>query len=565
MYEAFFGQFGLQQNPFPVAPNPKKYFSTTAHDEALLQLVFGIQSRKGLMILTGEPGTGKTTILHYLLEWLRENKYSTAYVYHTLLTSEDLLRVILRDFGVVCLSKEKGDMLAALGDWLLQRRRAGDCPVILIDEAQALTSRTLEELRMLLNLEVFGVKLVQLVLAGQPRLERRLKRKEMTQLRERVMCHCRLPALTLPETVGYIGQRMTQAGSHNQGSFPTEVVEEIHRYSRGIPRVIHLLCERALLTACADGRDTVCIEDVSKVAQEFDLRLFRETEGPVEEVLRVDTFTRLMAIPRLAAGNGEAPRKTEAAQSPVRKWPVAGSPSAVNSSIAQSSPAVVETLPEPEERLDEESEPDQFCDDEDASKIVCEDLPSPAYVKPTVLPIQEPELQWPFSLADRTIRGAEKAFAASVQKARELKRMYEIHYAKVEVRPTTRKLWARTVGKFRAMKAAKKREIESRLESRRAASQMQPRRDLKPTGRVQPQRAVKASMIAPVARVAPADSSTGEEKSAFVQYWRGVGKSFLRDLHAVSQVQTPRPLDDSSPRVKIPQTSVSVVRKTVVN
>ena len=565
MYEAFFGQFGLQQNPFPVAPNPKKYFSTTAHDEALLQLVFGIQSRKGLMILTGEPGTGKTTILHYLLEWLRENKYSTAYVYHTLLTSEDLLRVILRDFGVVCLSKEKGDMLAALGDWLLQRRRAGDCPVILIDEAQALTSRTLEELRMLLNLEVFGVKLVQLVLAGQPRLERRLKRKEMTQLRERVMCHCRLPALTLPETVGYIGQRMTQAGSSSQESFPTEVVEEIHRYSRGIPRVIHLLCERALLTACADGRHTVCIEDVAKVAQEFDLRLLRETEGPAEEVLRVDTFTRLMAIPRLAAGNGASPMQSEAAPRPVRKWPVAGSPSVVNSAVAQASPSLVETLAEPEERLGEEAESDQFCEDGDVPKILKEDLPPPAYGKPAVLPIQEPELQWPFSLADRTIRGTEKAFAAAVQKARELKRICEIHYAKVEVRPTTRKLWASTVGKFRAMKAAKKREIESRLESRRAASRMQPRRELKPTGRVQPQRAAKASMVPPVAQVAPAGASTAEEKGAFVQYWRGVGKSFLRDLRAISHVQTPRPLDDSSPRVKITQTTVSVVRKTVVN
>jgi general secretion pathway protein A len=565
MYEAFFGQFGLQQNPFPVAPNPKKYFSTTAHDEALLQLVFGIQSRKGLMILTGEPGTGKTTILHYLLEWLRENKYSTAYVYHTLLTSEDLLRVILRDFGVVCLSKEKGDMLAALGDWLLHRRRAGDCPVILIDEAQALTSRTLEELRMLLNLEVFGVKLVQLVLAGQPRLERRLKRKEMTQLRERVMCHCRLPALTLPETVGYIGQRMTQAGSHNQESFPTEVVEEIHRYSRGIPRVIHLLCERALLTACADGRNTVCIEDVSKVAQEFDLRLFSDTEGPTEEVLRVDTFTRLMAIPRLAAGNGATPMNAEAGPRPVRKWPVAGNPSVVNSSVAPISTSTVETLAEPEQELGEEAESDQFCDEEVASKIVSEDLPTPAYVKPTVLPIQEPELQWPFSLADRTIRGTEKALAAAVQKANELKRLYDIHHAKVEVRPATEKLWARTLGKFRAMKAAKKREIESRLESRRAANRMQPRRELKPAGRVQPQQAAKASMVRPATRIAPIDASTSEEKSAFVQYWRGVGKSFLRDLRAISQVQTPRPLDDPSPRVKLTQPSVSVVRKTVVN
>jgi general secretion pathway protein A len=299
MHEQFYGHFGLRYNPFHVSPNPQRYYSTTAHDEALLHIMFGIESRKGLMVLTGEPGTGKTTILHYLLEWLGRNNYSTAYVFHTILTSSDLLHIILRDFGVKCASNEKSEMLIAFREWLLHRRRAGDCPVIIIDEAQALTSRALEELRMLLNLEIFGVKLVQLVLAGQPRLEARLHRKRLTQLRERIMCHCKLPALTLPETTGYIEKRVTDAGAHNPELFPLETIEEIYKYSRGIPRVIHLLCDQTLLAACADRRDTICTEDVLRIAQQFDLQ---PTYAPAEEeVFRPNTFRRLMAFPRLEA------------------------------------------------------------------------------------------------------------------------------------------------------------------------------------------------------------------------------------------------------------------------
>jgi general secretion pathway protein A len=306
MYEEFFGHFGLQRNPFHVSTNPHGFYSTAAHDEALSQLVFGIESRQGMMVLTGEPGTGKTTILHYLLEWLDQHNYSTSYVFHTLVPSTDLLRLILRDFGVQCSSNHKGDLLVALREWLVARNAAGDCPVIIIDEAQALTSRALDELRMLLNLEIPGVKLVQLVLAGQPQLEEKLKWRKLAQLRQRVICHCRLPALSLEETAGYIGTRLAGAGVEGSALFPKETVEEVFRYSKGVPRVIHLLCEHALLAAYADRRDSIQSSDVLRVARQFDLA---GDVGVPAEAFRSDTFCRLIPFPKLDVAALALPRE----------------------------------------------------------------------------------------------------------------------------------------------------------------------------------------------------------------------------------------------------------------
>ncbi|HTQ95457.1 MAG TPA: AAA family ATPase [Candidatus Acidoferrum sp.] len=298
MYEEFFGHFGLQRNPFHVSPDPKRFFSTVAHDEALLQLVFGIESRRGLMVLTGEPGTGKSTILQYLLEWLGQYKYSTAYVFHTMMHSADLLQLILRDFGISCTSRIKSDALSALEQWLIQQHATGDLPVIIIDEAQALTTRAMDELRVLLDLEHKGIKLVQIVLAGQPQLEEKLKQRKLSQLKQRIMCHCRLRPLTLGETSGYIASRLNGAGASGPGAFPQDVVLEIYRYSKGIPRVINLICENALLAAYADRREAIQCDDVKRVARQFDLAGESKEE---EEEFRGDMFSRLIPFPKLVA------------------------------------------------------------------------------------------------------------------------------------------------------------------------------------------------------------------------------------------------------------------------
>jgi general secretion pathway protein A len=325
MYEEFFGHFGLQRNPFHVSPNPKSFYSTPVHDEALSQLVFGIEARQGLMVLTGEPGTGKTTILHYLLEWLQKQKYSSAYLFQTLVPSMDLLRLIMRDFGVAYDSQNKGDLLVALKDWLVTRHRLGDCPVILIDEAQGLTTRGLDELRMLLNLEQSGVKLVQLVLAGQPQLEEKLKWRKLAQLRQRIMCHCKLRPLTPEETAGYIRVRLGGAGAGAAAVFQQEAVDGIYRYSQGIPRLIHLLCEHALLATYADRRDSVTSGDILHVAQQFELVSQTKEEA---DAFRSDTFCRLIPFPKLGAAVGH---QKEHWPKPVASTPA---PEAVTAPVA---------------------------------------------------------------------------------------------------------------------------------------------------------------------------------------------------------------------------------------
>jgi general secretion pathway protein A len=270
MYEEIFGHFGLARNPFLVSPDPENFYSTAAHDEALLQLVSRIEARQGLMVLTGEAGTGKTIVLRYLLDWLRKYNYSTAYVFHPLLRSADLLELILQDFGIVCVSTRKKDLRIALKNWLIDRHKAGECPVILIDEAQALKLQALAELRALLNLQVEGVRLVQVVLVGQPSLEERLGQQNFASA-VRVMYECKLPALSAGETAGYICSRLSVAGAVDAGLIPEASVSDIYRYSKGIPRVINLLCEHAFLAAYADRRKSISPEDVLRVAQYFDL------------------------------------------------------------------------------------------------------------------------------------------------------------------------------------------------------------------------------------------------------------------------------------------------------
>jgi general secretion pathway protein A len=296
MYEQIYGHFGLTRNPFLVSPDPENFYSTAAHDEALLQLVSRIEARQGFLVLTGEAGTGKTVVLRYLLDWLRRYNYPTAYVFHPLLRSSDLLELILEDFGVPCHSKSKKDLLVTLKNWLIDRHKVGDCPVILIDEAQALKNKTLCELAALLRLQIAGTRLVQLVLVGQPSLEEKLEERQLTRSQLRVMYHCKIPALSMAETAGYIGSRLAVAGAakFDSSMFPEESVQEIFGYSRGIPRVINLLCEHSFLAAYADRRKVISPNDVLRVAQYFDLSGAPKLD---QDAVATGTFCRLVPFP----------------------------------------------------------------------------------------------------------------------------------------------------------------------------------------------------------------------------------------------------------------------------
>jgi type II secretory pathway predicted ATPase ExeA len=294
-----FRSFGLKENPFHVSPDPRFLFSGPAYESAVAELMFGIEAHRGLLVLTGEAGTGKTTLMRHFLQWLNVRHFSSAYIFHAHLDPRDLYEFILRDFGVPVESTRKSELLVSLHRWLLLRQAEGDSPVIVIDEAQAMSLRTLNELNSMLNLENPRGKLLQIVLAGQPELEEKLRRPESRALRQRIMVRCRLPLLTLEETSEYIDSRLRGAGNLVSGStkvFPLETVETIYSFARGIPRVVNLLCEHGLVGAYADHQTTVSSQNIRRAAAEFDLAgapflpdqphvVLRESLTPVESAV----------------------------------------------------------------------------------------------------------------------------------------------------------------------------------------------------------------------------------------------------------------------------------------
>ena len=272
MYKGF---YGLRANPFNVNPDPRFLFLTHHTEEALACLTYGIQSRKGFVLLTGEVGTGKTTLINKLLEWLRLQQVATAFIFNSRMDTPQFLDYLMADFGIPCESKAKSQILLRLYNWLLDRYRAGEAAVLIVDEAQNLSDEVLEEIRMLTNLETFTEKLLQIVLVGQPELEQRLKEPQLRQLRQRLTLRAKTHPLTLEETEAYIQRRLRIAGSNGQKIFDQESVALIHRYATGIPRVVNLLCEHCLVSGFVDQQKVILPAVVDAVARDFDL-----DEGP---------------------------------------------------------------------------------------------------------------------------------------------------------------------------------------------------------------------------------------------------------------------------------------------
>ena len=272
MYNEF---FGLKESAFNVSPDPRYFFLTPVMQEALAGLAYGVQRRKGIILLTGEVGTGKTTLLNQLMDWLRQNQAATAFVFNTRLSVEDLFNYILTDFGIPCASRAKSDMLIRLNTWLLDRFVAGhpEPAVLIVDEAQNLSPELLEEIRLLTNLETSSEKLLQIILSGQPELEWKLRDPKLRQLRQRITLRYRTSQLSLSETISYIEERLRIAGAKGETIFPPEAIESIHEYSRGVPRVINVLCEHALINAFAGRQKQVSVALIHDVAREFELDL----------------------------------------------------------------------------------------------------------------------------------------------------------------------------------------------------------------------------------------------------------------------------------------------------
>jgi general secretion pathway protein A len=278
MYKAF---FGLKEHPFNANPDPRYLFLTREIQEALAGLAYGIKNRKGFILLTGEVGTGKTTLLNRLLDWLNMEGVATAYIFNSQLDVSQLFDLMMADFGIPCESRDKSRVLMRLNQWLLQRYRDRKTSVLIVDEAQNLSMEVLEEIRLLTNFETANEKLLQIVLSGQPELDDKLRDPRLRQLRQRITMRCRTQPLSLQEMSGYIAERLRIGGANGTPIFAAEAIEAIYKYSRGIPRVANLLCEHSLIGAFVDQLRPVPARLVDDAAHEFELDQLDPMARPV--------------------------------------------------------------------------------------------------------------------------------------------------------------------------------------------------------------------------------------------------------------------------------------------
>jgi general secretion pathway protein A len=265
MYRSF---FNLQSLPFGSSPDPRFLYKMPHVREALACLQYGITARKGFVVLTGEVGTGKTTLLRTVLSTFPPDRVSTAFVFNPCLDVLDFLEFVLTDFGVFPNTRTKSGMLLQLNRWLIDRYRNNGLCAIVVDEAQNLSWELMEEIRLLTNLETSSEKLVQIVLSGQPELEEKLRNPRVRQLRQRVALWSRTKPLTGEQTQAYIAERLRIAGA-SQLLFTPEAVQLIHQYAKGIPRVINLICEHALISAFVEEIKPIPARIVEMVSAEL--------------------------------------------------------------------------------------------------------------------------------------------------------------------------------------------------------------------------------------------------------------------------------------------------------
>ena len=262
--------FGLAELPFSVTPDPRFSYTNTHYREAFANLRYGIETRKGFIVITGEAGTGKTTLLRRLMRSV-EATVHTAFIFNTHLSFTELLRLALSELGVASSAQDRLTLMAQLNDYLIEQLRKDHTVSLLIDEAQDLSDEMLEELRLLSNLETDRAKLIQIVLMGQPELERKLDQPQLRQLKQRVAIRCRLAPLRSDEVALYINSRLQTVGYEGKELFDLGSVEQIARYSQGIPRLINVICDNALLITYATSKSKVSAKIIEEVARDLQL------------------------------------------------------------------------------------------------------------------------------------------------------------------------------------------------------------------------------------------------------------------------------------------------------
>jgi type II secretory pathway predicted ATPase ExeA len=273
MENPYLTHFGLKETAFNITPDPGFLYLSKSHREGLAQLSYGVNARKGFIVLTGEVGTGKTTLIQALIRELHAST-RTALIFNTIITPLDLLRFVCEEFALVDPrnpSHEMHDYLTLINEFLLDRYRAGGNCALIIDEAQNLSPEVLESIRLLSNFETPKDKLLQILLIGQPELATRLNSPALRQLKQRITLRHNLRPLSIDDCRNYIFARLRAAGAEATNVFGLEVLEAVHNYAGGIPRLINVLCDNAMLTAFALGKRQVEREIIREVAEDLNL------------------------------------------------------------------------------------------------------------------------------------------------------------------------------------------------------------------------------------------------------------------------------------------------------
>jgi general secretion pathway protein A len=285
--------FGVEKHPFSITPDPSFLYLTSRHREALAGLLFAISCRKGFMVLTGDAGTGKTTLLRTMLKRVAPGRTVFSFVVHPTLSPSEFLEYTLLDFGLTDIPESKAQRLVLFHQFLLRCHSEGKNPVLVVDEAQKLSPELLEEIRLLTNAETAEQKLLQIILAGQNELSELLERDSMRQLRQRIAVRSNIGSLSLTEVQQYMQTRWLRAGAKGDLPFTPDAIEAVAHHSRGIPRVINVLCDTALVNAFA--KETRNIDAARVKAAAIDLQLPKN--GAVVPAAGIALATAAASVP----------------------------------------------------------------------------------------------------------------------------------------------------------------------------------------------------------------------------------------------------------------------------
>ena len=265
----YLDHFGLARLPFQVTPDPHFYFDSAAHRRAMSTFAYGLSKGEGFVVVTGEVGAGKTTLVQYMLDRLDTDQITVAKLNTSQLAAESLIRYVARDFGCRPDGADKSDALASLRERLVDQFDRGRLPLLIVDEVQALPHDSLEELRMLSNIQAGGAPVLQILLVGQPQFRARLDDPDLEQLRQRVVASYHLNGLDPSEVHDYIAHRLREAGWDGRRIFGADSIDPICRVTKGNPRQINRLCDRLLFNAYFNSAQTVHAQDVADVVAEM--------------------------------------------------------------------------------------------------------------------------------------------------------------------------------------------------------------------------------------------------------------------------------------------------------